>query len=69
MSNGLSPLGAFIFGTLAEFYGIRLAIFTAGVCAMTSVALLITFFPAIRTYKTGPVIEELELPAPVLVKS
>ena len=31
---------------------------------MTSVALLITFFPAIRTFKTGPVVEELELPPP-----
>src|SRR4051794_753141 len=64
MSNGLSPLGSFLFGTLAELYGVRLSIFAAGICAMTSVALLITFFPAIRTFKTGPVIEEIEPPPP-----
>jgi MFS family permease len=57
MSNGLSPLGAFIFGSLAELYGVRLSIFAAGVCAMTSVALLIVLFPAIRRYRSSAVAE------------
>ncbi|HLF76776.1 MAG TPA: MFS transporter [Dehalococcoidia bacterium] len=53
MDHGLSPLGAFLFGTLAELYGVRLSIFVAGVCAMTSVAFVLTFFPAIRSFRSG----------------
>ena len=60
MDHGLSPLGAFIFGTLAEFYGIRLSIFVAGICAMTSVTMVLTFFPAIRNFRSGAVIEPVE---------
>jgi MFS family permease len=64
MDHGLSPLGAFIFGTLAELYGVRLSIFVAGCCAMTSVAIVLTFFPAIRTFRSGAVVEEVEALGP-----
>jgi MFS family permease len=52
MNNGLAPLGAFIFGTLAELFGIRVSILIAGICAMTSIAFVLTFFPAIRSFRT-----------------
>jgi MFS family permease len=64
MDHGLSPLGAFLFGTIAELYGVRLSIFIAGVCAMTSVAMVLTFFPAIRTFRTGLQAEPVEGPQP-----
>jgi MFS family permease len=53
MDHGLSPLGAFVFGTLAELLGVRMSIFIAGVCAMTFVTLILTFFPAIRSFRSG----------------
>jgi MFS family permease len=59
MDHGLSPLGTFIFGTLAEIYGVQTAIFIAGICAMTSVASVLTFFPAIRNFRSGAVIESV----------
>jgi MFS family permease len=63
MDHGLSPLGAFIFGTLAELYGVRLSIFIAGCFAMTSVAMVLTFFPAIRSFRSGANVEDaLEAP-------
>ena len=57
MDHGLSPLGAFIFGSLAEFYGVRTSIFIAGICAMTSVAMVLVFFPAIRSFRSGALVE------------
>jgi MFS family permease len=53
VDQGLSPLGALIFGTLAELYGIRLSILIAGCCAMTSVAFVLIRFPAIRSFRSG----------------
>jgi hypothetical protein len=64
MDHGLSPLGTFIFGTLAEIYGVRLSIFVAGCCAMASVAFVLTFFPAIRSFRSGVVVEDAMEPAP-----
>ena len=64
MDHGLSPLGAFIFGTLAELYGVRTSIFIAGLCAMTSVAMVLVFFPAIRNFRSGALVEEVVEPAP-----
>ena len=61
MDHGLSPLGAFIFGTLAELYGVRLSILIAGCCAMTSVTAVLVFFPAIRTFRSGAVVEPVVL--------
>ena len=58
MDHGLSPLGAFIFGTLAELYGIRLSILIAGFCAMSSVAIILIRFPAIRSFRSGLLIEQ-----------
>jgi MFS family permease len=52
MNNGLAPLGAFIFGTLAELYDIRASIFIAGVCGMVSIVLILVFFPAIRNFRS-----------------
>jgi len=53
VDQGLSPLGAFIFGTLAEIYGIRLSILISGCCAMTSVGFVLIRFPAIRSFRFG----------------
>src|SRR5207249_6998169 len=51
MNNGLQPLGSFIFGLVAQFYGVRTAIIIAGFCAMTSVTFILTRFPAIRSWR------------------
>lgn len=59
MDHGLSPLGTFIFGALAELYGVQTAILIAGICAMTSVASVLTFFPAIRNFRSGAVVEPI----------
>lgn len=53
MDHGLSPLGAFVFGGLAELYGVRTAILVAGICAMVSVTVILTRFPAIRSFRSG----------------
>jgi MFS family permease len=53
MDHGLSPLGAFVFGTLAEVLDVRTAILIAGICAMVLVTFILTFFPAIRSFRSG----------------
>ena len=53
MDHGLTPLGSFVFSLLAELYGVRMAIMTAGFCAMIVVALILMLFPAIRNFRTG----------------
>jgi hypothetical protein len=52
MDHGLTPLGTLIFGTIAELYGVRTAMFVAGSCAMVTVAFILLRFPAIRTYRS-----------------
>jgi MFS family permease len=62
MDHGLSPLGAFVFGTLADIYGVRTAILIAGLSAMTSVSLILARFPAIRSFRSGTTTEGVAAP-------
>jgi MFS family permease len=67
LSHGLSPLGSFIFGGLADLYGVRTAIFIAGVCALLSVSLILALFPEIRRFKSGLDFERIS-PEPTLAR-
>jgi MFS family permease len=58
MDNGLSPLGSLIFGGIAEAYSVSLAIFIAGVCALSFVVLILVRFPTIRDYQSHTAMEE-----------
>jgi MFS family permease len=63
MDHGLTPLGTLIFGTIAEIYGVRSAMFIAGSCGMVTVAFILLRFPAIRTYRSDRA-ETLITPSP-----
>jgi MFS family permease len=53
ITNGLSPLGSFIFGSLAEWYGVQTSIMIAGGCAFLSVGLILALYPSIRSFRSG----------------
>jgi MFS family permease len=53
MDHGLTPLGALLWGSIAEFYGVSTAILIAGVCGLSLVLLILARFPAIPTYRSG----------------
>jgi MFS family permease len=65
MDHGLTPLGTLIFGTIAEIYGVRSAMFIAGSCAMITVAFILLRFPAIRTYRSDTAPASLIVTTPV----
>ena len=63
MDHGLTPLGTLVVGVLADVYGVSTAILLAGGCGMATMAFILLRFPAIRSYRSGAVVESVT-PAP-----
>lgn len=62
MNNGLTPLGTLIFGTIAELYGVSMAMMTAGLCGLVTVFFILARFPAIRRYRSDMPPAQLIMP-------
>jgi MFS family permease len=55
MNRGTAPLGSFVFGTIAEVWGVKLAMEIAGFSGLALVLLILVLFPTIPRYRSSSV--------------